>query len=108
MIDRLRNTHRRCLIAKQSGQEVTACGGGRCDSPRFSSKYFSYALMNFGPKLIFYLEFLDKCKVGGCSPNMEKIGFRRTMASLLCEVVKINEVITDASSSIKYVMAKIQ
>ena len=114
VIDCFWQCHRRSVLAGMANQSVIACGDGRCDSPGFSAKLLVYALMEHSSSKIFHLEFVKifhlefvgKREVGGHSPNMEKLAFKRTMTAVIRDGVKVVEVVTDASSVICKLMSE--
>jgi len=76
-------------------------GDGRCDSPGKSAKYCTYSLMDSDNNRILHVETVDKRDVGLKSPNMEVEAFKRAMKYLTDRSIKITEVVTDASTSVK-------
>ena len=74
-------------------------GDGRCDSPGSSAKYCTYVILETEKSLIIHAETIDKREVHLKSPNMEREGLLRSLA-FLRDKVTIDEIITDASSSV--------
>ena len=82
-------------------------GDGRCDSPGNSAKFCTYSLMDTGTNKILHAETVDKREVHLQSPNMEREGILRALNFLLGKLhgsVTVDEVITDASSSVRTVL----
>ena len=80
-------------------------GDGRCDSPGKCAKYCTYSLIEQEENLIVHMEIVDKREVHLQSPNMEREALLRAL-SFLSTRVKIVEVITDASTSVKKLLCK--
>ena len=80
-------------------------GDGRCDSPGKYAKYCTYSLIEQDNNLIVHMEILDKREVRLQSPNMEREALLRSL-SYLSEHVNIEEVITDASTSVTKLLCK--
>ena len=79
-------------------------GDGRCDSPGSSAKFCSYSLMDVSTSKVLHVETIDKREVQLQSPNMEREGVKRALNVLLAKLDKsvlIEEIITDASSSVR-------
>jgi len=74
-------------------------GDGRCDLPGSSAKYCTYVILETEKSLIIHAETIDKREVHLKSPNVEREGLLRSLA-FLRDKVTIEEVITDASSSV--------
>ena len=80
-------------------------GGGRYDSPGSSAKFCTYSVMEIESCKILHAETVDKREVDLQSPNMERKAFKRSMEFLLSHI-KCTEIITDASSSIRFELIK--
>ena len=85
--------------------DVVVGGDGQCDSPGFTAKNLCYFLMEVTSSYILECVVLDKRHVGMSSTNMEKEALRNAL-NRLSAVVKVVEVATDASASIKKMMGK--
>jgi hypothetical protein len=97
---------RRELISEFSGQDVVVGGDGQCDSPGFNAKNLCYFMVEVNSSYILDIEILDKRHVGLISTNMEKEAVKRSLARLQDDV-KVVELVTDASTSIKAFIGKI-
>lgn len=93
------------LVSEFVGTEVVVGGDGQCDSPGFSAKNICYFLMELTSNYILEIEVRDKRHVGLSSTNMEKGALKKAMRRL-SNVLKIVEVATDASASIKKLIGK--
>ena len=80
-------------------------GDGQCNSPGKSAKYCIYSLMDINTGNILHSETIDKRKVTLQSPNMERETFVRSLQFLQTQI-SYNEVITDASTSVRKEMDK--
>jgi hypothetical protein len=97
---------RRELISEFSGQDVVVGGDGQCDSPGFNAKNLCYFMVEVNSSYILDIEILDKRHVGLISTNMEREAVKRSLARLQDDV-KVVELVTDASTSIKAFLGKI-
>ena len=88
------------LVIEFQNEELVVSGDGQCDSPGFSAKNLCYFLMEVVLEYILEVEVLDKRHVGMKSSTMEKKALKNALERLK-NVVKVVEVCTDASSSIK-------
>lgn len=79
---------------------LTLSGDGRNDSPGHTARYCVYTLMEETQKLVVDLEVVDKRETGGKSATMEKLALSRLLQRLK-GVLKIDHLVTDASTSIK-------
>ena len=82
-------------------------GDGRCDSPDSSAKFCSYSLMDASTSKVLHVETIDKREVQLQSPNMEREDVKRALNVLLAKLDKsvlIEEIITDASSSVRTIV----
>ncbi|KAK3725325.1 hypothetical protein QZH41_016412 [Actinostola sp. cb2023] len=89
------------IISIIDQMEVVLAGDGQNDSPGHSAKYLTYYMM-VAEELVNYIvhvECVDKREVERKSPNMEKEALRRAIKSIK-QVIKLKEMVTDASSSI--------
>ena len=93
------------LIREFVGMDVVVGGDGQCDSPGFSAKNLCYFLMEVTTSYILEIEVRDKRHVGLSSANMEKEALRNAL-NRLSAVLKVVEVATDASASIKKMICK--
>ena len=75
-------------------------GDGRCDSPGKSAKLCTYSMMENSQNQTLHFENIDKRQVGLQSPNMEREGMIRCLEFLISHGLKINEVVTDLSTSV--------
>lgn len=85
--------------------DVVVGGDGQCDSPGFSAKNLCYFLMEVTTSYILEIEIRDKRHVGLSSTNMEKEALQNAL-NRLSAVLKVVEVATDASSSMKKLIGK--
>ncbi|XP_068739095.1 uncharacterized protein [Montipora capricornis] len=92
------------LVKEFAGSEVVVGGDGQCDSPGFSAKNLCYFLMEITSSYILEIEVRDKRHVGLASTNMEKDALKNAL-SRLKNVLNVVELATDASSSIKKLIA---
>ncbi|XP_068738401.1 uncharacterized protein [Montipora capricornis] len=88
------------------GQNVVVMGDGQCDSPGFTAKNLCYFLMEMTTGYIIDLEVLDKREVELKSVNMEKKALEIILQRIK-HVLKVVEVVTDASASIKKMMGSL-
>ena len=91
------------LLKEFVGMDVVVGGDGQCDSPGFTAKNLCYLIMEVTSSYILECVVLDKRHVGMSSTNMEKEALRNAL-NRLSAVVKVVEVATDASASIKKMM----
>ncbi|XP_077870381.1 uncharacterized protein LOC144363918 [Saccoglossus kowalevskii] len=98
------NTLRKDLLESYDGS-VILCGDGRNDSPGHSAQYLSYNFGDSASKTILHTEVVDVREVGGKSPNMERLGFERSIDQLKT-IIRIEEVVTDAHIQIAALMRK--
>ena len=91
---------RKEVLAEFSGKEIVVGGDGQCDSPGFNAKNLCYFIVEESTNLILDIEVLDKRHVGLVSTNMEKEAVNRCLDRLSMDV-KISELVTDASTSVK-------
>ena len=78
-------------------------GDGRCNLPGSNAKFCSYSLMDVSTSKVLHVETIDKREIHLQSPNMEREGVKRALNVLLVKLDKsvlIEEIITDASSSV--------
>ena len=94
------------LIREFSGQDVVVGGDGQCDSPGFNAKNLCYFMVEVNSSYILGIEILDKRHVGLISTNMERVAVKRSLARLQDDV-KVVELVTDVSTSIKAFLGKI-
>ncbi|XP_011682455.2 uncharacterized protein LOC105446831 [Strongylocentrotus purpuratus] len=87
-------------LAKHSGTPVVLCGDGRNDSPGFCAQYLTYTLMEHDTKDVFNVHFVDKREVDMKSPVMEAKAFKESLHQLEEKGVHIQEIVTDAHTSI--------
>ncbi len=91
---------RKEVLAEFFGKEIVVGGDGQCDSPGFNAKNLCYFIVEESTNLILDIEVLDKRHVGLVSTNMEKEAVNRCLDRLSMDV-KISELVTDASTSVK-------
>ena len=96
---------RKEIIGEFSGQDVVG-GDGQCDSPGFNAKNLCYFMVEVDSNYILDIEVLDKRHVGLISTNMEKEAVKRSLDRLQKDV-KVVELVTDASTSIKSLLGKL-
>ena len=97
---------RKELVSEFSGQDVVVSGDGQCDSPGFNAKNLCYFMVEVNSCYILDIEVLDKRHVGLISTNMEKEAVKRSLDRLQKDV-KVVELVTDASTSIKALLGKL-
>ena len=95
------------IIGEFTGKDVVVGGDGQCDSPGFNAKNLCYFMMEVESNYILDIEVLDKRHVGLVSTNMEKDAVRRSLDRLTKEV-KVVELVTDASTSVKALLGKLR
>ena len=93
------------LVREFTGTDLVIGGDGQCDSPGFNAKNLCYFMMEVESNYILDIEVLDKRHVGLVSTNMEKDAVRRSLDRLSDEV-KVVELVTDASTSVKALLGK--
>ena len=84
-------------------------GDARYDSPGSSAKFCSYSLMDVSTRKVLHVETIDKREVQLQSPNMEREGVKCALNFLLAKLdksVQIEEIITDASSSVRTTLGR--
>ena len=79
-------------------------GDGRNDSPGHSAQYCTYTVMEHGTDRILALQTVDKREVERKSPNMERLGCRRALDSLMG--INVTEFVTDAHVQILAMLSK--
>ncbi|CAG2243572.1 unnamed protein product [Mytilus edulis] len=90
---------------KASNRPLRLAGDGRCDSPGFNAKYYTYSLLDIETQHI--LAFVTiKVTETGSSSKMELEGFRRCMEYLLDKGFQITVLATDRYVQIRSVMTK--
>ena len=97
---------RKEILREFSGQDVVVGGDGQCDSPGFNAKNLCYFLVEVNSNYILDIEVLDKRHVGLISTNMEKEAVKRSLDHLQKDV-KVIELVTDASTTIKSLLGKL-
>lgn len=96
------------VVSKLSGKSLILSGDGRCDSPGKSAKFCSYTLMDTATELVVHTNAVDKREVGGKSPNMEREGLFRGLTEVTgAQNLKVREIVTDASTSVKTMLGKL-
>lgn len=95
------------LWAQFANDDLTVCGDGQCDSPGFSAKNLCYYVMEMITGYVIEIEVLDKRHVGLKSSTMEKKALNHCLQRLQ-RVLNVIEVCTDASSSIKKLIGKLE
>lgn len=101
------NWQRDQLLEEFKNVEVVVCGDGQCDSPGHTAKNLCYFLMELVSDYILEVEVRDKRHVGLASTNMERQALQNALQRLRSSI-NIVEVVTDASTSIKKMIGKIQ
>ena len=94
------------ILKEFSGKDVVIGGDGQCDSPGFNAKNLCYFMMEVNSNYILNIEVLDKRHVGLISTNMEKEAVQRSLDQL-AEEIKVVELVTDASTSVKALLGKL-
>ena len=61
---------------------VIRTGDGRNDSPGSCSKYCAYTLMDVETEQVVHCDVVDKREVDLKSPNMERLGLKRSLEYL--------------------------
>ena len=93
------------LLKEFEGQDTVLGGDGQSDSPGFNAKNLCYFLVEVNTGYIINIEILDKRHVGLISTNMEKKAIRRGLLKVTKDL-KVVELVTDASTSVKALMSK--
>ena len=88
------------ILSQCKNDKLVLAGDGRCDSPGSSAKYCSYILMEITNNSILQMVTVDKRQVSLRSPNMEREALKQSLDQLLLLDVTIEELVTDASSSV--------
>ena len=94
------------LIEEFMGKDLVVGGDDQCDSPGFNAKNLCYFIMEVESNYILDIEVLYKRHVGLVSTNMEKEAVRRCLDRLEKEV-KVVELVTDASTSVKALLGEL-
>jgi hypothetical protein len=81
-------------------------GDGRNDSPGHSAQYCTYTMMHHDTLDILCMVTVDKRETGGKSPNMEAYAFKKCMAFLQREGMKVVEMVTDQHPTITSILSK--
>jgi ribonuclease HI len=92
---------RREILGEFAGKDIVVGGDGQCDSPGFNAKNLCYFFVEVDTNYIIDVEILDKRHVGLTATNMEREGVKRGLENLNADHVKVVELITDASTSVK-------
>ena len=95
------------LLEKYQGKGVVLAGDGRCDSPGSSAKFCTYSLLDIDCNKILHVESVDKREVSLQSSNMEREAVSRGISYLQAKNIKIEEIITDASSAVRKMLHKL-
>ena len=84
-------------------------GYGRNDSPGHCAKFCTYcnSVMNHDTHDLLAVTTIDKREVALKSPNMEKMGWERSLELLLKNKICISEMVTDAHVQITAEMSKL-
>lgn len=93
------------LLQELSGEDVVVGGDGQCDSPVYNAKNLCYLMVDLKNNYIIDIQILDKRHVGLISNNMEREAVHRGLENL-CQVIKVVEFVTDASSSVKILLGE--
>ena len=80
-------------------KDVCLCGDGRNDAPGHSAKFCTWTMMEQTIDIIVDMKVADKRETGGTFVTMETSGLRRNVKCLK-DVLKMTEVVTDASYSV--------
>ena len=107
VIDEWWQNMREELWAQFASEELFVCGDGQCDSPGFSAKNLCYYVMGMTTGYVIEIEVLDKRHVGLKSSTMEKKALNNCLQRLQT-VLNVLEVSTDASSSIKKLIGRLE
>lgn len=94
------------ILSSYKDKAVVLASDGRCDSPGSSAKFCTYSFMDIETNTIIHVETVDKREVNLKSPNMEREGFLRGMKFFHNEKVKVTELVTDGSTSVKKDLGK--
>ena len=115
--------HQKVVLSEHNGRGLVVFGDGRCDSPGSSAALCTYTVMDNDSRAILSTITVTKSEVINTyvsypfpmfplytqvdykSPNMERLALKNCLSSLL-PVVKIEELATDASSSIIAMVGK--
>ena len=87
------------LLASYDGRPVTLSGDGHSDSPGHSASFCTYSFCDEKMRQILHTTTVLVQEADGKSPNMERIGFERSL-DYLRERVTVEGVVTDAHSQI--------
>jgi hypothetical protein len=93
------------ILGEFAGKAIVIGGDGQCDSPGFNAKNICYFRVEVNTNYIIGIEILDKRHVGLISTNMENEAVKRGLNKLKDDNVKISELVTDASTSVKTLLA---
>ena len=93
------------LLNELSGEDIVIGGDGQCDSPGFNAKNLCYFMVDVKTNYIIDIQIVDKRQVGLVSTNMEREAVRRGLESLRPKI-KVVELVTDASSSVKTLLGE--
>ncbi|XP_071832101.1 uncharacterized protein [Apostichopus japonicus] len=91
------------LFTSLTDKEVVVSGDARNDSPGHSAQYCTYTMMEESSGKVLHMEIVDVREAAGKRPNMEKIGFTRSM-DFLMERINVKEVVTDGHLQIAALM----
>ena len=87
------------ILSEFEGKEIVVGGDGQCDSPGFNAKNLCYFFIEIDSNYILDIEMLRH--VGLISTNMEREAVKRGLTNLSEDQVKVVELVTDASTSVK-------
>ncbi|KAK3727220.1 hypothetical protein QZH41_020354 [Actinostola sp. cb2023] len=87
-------------------EDAILSGDGLCDTPGHTAKYLCYYLLDHVKNLVIDVEIVDKTQTQGKSSIMERFALDKSLVSLQ-DTINIVEVVTDASSTIKKMIADI-
>ncbi|XP_060561175.1 uncharacterized protein LOC132720945 [Ruditapes philippinarum] len=93
-------------IEKYIGKNIVIAGDGRMDSPGHSAQYCTYTIMEYENKDILACEIVNKRETDMKSTAMVKEGLKRCLKKLSDSGITIQELCTDASTSIASMIGK--
>ena len=84
---------------KEGGNIIDLSGDGRCDSPGHNAKYLTYSFIDKSTNKIVAFSLTQVMDTGN-SNRMEKMGFKKALASLKNQGINLEQITTDRHTQI--------
>ena len=88
---------------KEGGNIIDLSGDGRCDSPGHNAKYLTYSFIDKSTNKIVAFSLTQVTEAGN-SNRMEKMGFKKALASLKNQGINPEQITTDRHTQIRKYM----